>query len=216
MPRTTNSSSTKAMAKVSKANADFAVKWYPELVALNGKEENLVASPFSASAVLTMVMAGARGNTKAQLRDGLCHRAEDQIVCDGYKEVLGCMESGEGFTLEVANKLYLEQEYPFVEGFLDITRNSFKADAERVDFQEKYDAVREHINDFVSKKTNGKINDLISEESVCSLTRMVLVNALYFKGTWGIKFDPSLTKKKPFKFNANTIDASTVTQTVHV
>ncbi|XP_023255241.1 leukocyte elastase inhibitor-like isoform X1 [Seriola lalandi dorsalis] len=107
------------------------------------------------------------------------------------------------YALSVANRLYGEQSYQFVEGFLEKTRKHYHAELESVDFSNSSEAARLNINSWVESQTQGKIKDVLAEGVVDNMTRLVLVNAIYFKGNWNKQFQQSSTHDAQFKLNKN-------------
>ncbi|XP_034717460.1 leukocyte elastase inhibitor-like isoform X3 [Etheostoma cragini] len=107
------------------------------------------------------------------------------------------------YALSVANRLYGEQSYQFVEDFLGKTKKHYKAELETVDFKGGSEAARLNINSWVQKQTQDKIKDLLGQGVVDSMTRMVLVNAIYFKGNWNTQFKTSATQDAQFRLNKN-------------
>ncbi|XP_010776662.1 uncharacterized protein [Notothenia coriiceps] len=107
------------------------------------------------------------------------------------------------YALSLANRLYGEQSYQFVERFLSETKKHYGADLESVDFKASAEAARVNINKWVEDQTQGKIKDLLAKDMVDSLTRLVLVNAIYFKGKWETQFKEYSTVDAPFKMNKN-------------
>ncbi|XP_029384870.1 leukocyte elastase inhibitor-like isoform X1 [Echeneis naucrates] len=107
------------------------------------------------------------------------------------------------YALSVANRLYGEQSYKFVEEFLGSTRKHYNAELESVDFKNSYEAARLNINSWVESQTQGKIKDVLAQGVVDGMTRLVLVNAIYFKGNWNKQFNPDTTRDAQFKLNKN-------------
>ncbi|KAM7390750.1 hypothetical protein PAMA_008781 [Pampus argenteus] len=107
------------------------------------------------------------------------------------------------YALSVANRLYGEQSYQFVEEFLAETRKHYNAELESVDFKSSAEAARVNINSWVEKNTQGKIKDLLVQDVVDDTTRLVLVNAIYFKGTWNMQFMEDFTVDAQFRINKN-------------
>ncbi|XP_061778098.1 leukocyte elastase inhibitor-like isoform X1 [Nerophis ophidion] len=107
------------------------------------------------------------------------------------------------YALSVANRLYGEQSYPFVEDFLAQTKKHYRAELESVDFIKGHEAARVNINKWVEKETQGKITDILIPGVLDNMTRLVLVNAIYFKGDWNQKFKESSTRDAQFKINKN-------------
>lgn len=100
----------------------------------------------------------------------------------------------------MANKIYIQENYAVNKDFQAIATNSFYSEAENVNFSDNAVSAKK-INDWVESKTNNKIKDLIDKSLLDSLTRMVLVNAIYFKGLWEHPFKVENTKNLPFYLN---------------
>ncbi|XDV48165.1 hypothetical protein PO909_017630 [Leuciscus waleckii] len=107
------------------------------------------------------------------------------------------------YALSLANRLYGEKSYRFTEKFVSDTKGLYQADLETLDFIGQADSARSHINSWVEEQTQEKIKDLLAEGDVDSLTKLVLVNAVYFKGDWERKFREDLTRDEQFKINKN-------------
>ncbi|XP_054478807.1 leukocyte elastase inhibitor-like isoform X2 [Anoplopoma fimbria] len=107
------------------------------------------------------------------------------------------------YALSVANRLYGEQSYLFVQDYLGQTKKHYSAELESVDFVGSSEAARLNINKWVHDQTQGKIKDLLAMGVVDSLTRLVLVNAIYFKGNWNKQFTESATGDVQFRINKN-------------
>ncbi|XP_030253638.1 leukocyte elastase inhibitor-like isoform X2 [Sparus aurata] len=107
------------------------------------------------------------------------------------------------YTLGVANKLYGEQSYQFVKDFLAETKKHYSAELESVDFKTNAEAARVNINSWVEKQTQDKIKDLLAEGILNEATKLVLVNAIYFKGNWAKQFKEEDTEDAQFRINKN-------------
>ena len=99
--------------------------------------------------------------------------------------------------MAVANKIFLGKGFSPKESFLSIVRNDFYSEVAEVNFERSEKAART-INKWVENKTREKIKDLVKPDMVDGSTRIVLVNAIFFKADWAKPFDKSLTKKKQF------------------
>ncbi|XP_060029970.1 serpin B10 isoform X2 [Erinaceus europaeus] len=108
------------------------------------------------------------------------------------------------YILKTANGVYGEKTYPFHNKYLDDMKTYFSAQPQSVNFVEDSDRVRKDINSWVESQTEGKIPNLLPDDAVDSATRMVLVNALYFKGIWEHQFSAQDTTEKPFRINKTT------------
>lgn len=181
---------------VLKANSDFGKNLYQILARKDG---NIVFSPLSAHTVLALAYQGAAGKTAESFASTL-KLPESKAAASGYKEVMSGLNNIQNVTLHIANKVYIKPTYKLKDSFGQIARDSFYSEVEPVEFGQSVAAAKT-INGWVEKKTNNKIKDLIKPDSLNALTRLVLVNAIYFKGDWKHKFDKALTTKQPFYLN---------------
>lgn len=108
---------------------------------------------------------------------------------------------GTQYLLRMANRLFGEKTYDFLSSFKDSCCKFYQAEMEELDFANATEESRKHINTWVAKKTEGKITELLSSGTVNSLTSLVLVNAIYFKGNWDNRFNKQQTKERPFKIS---------------
>ncbi|XP_023805878.1 leukocyte elastase inhibitor-like isoform X2 [Oryzias latipes] len=188
---------------LSKANTKFSLDLFKQL-SNEDKMANVFYSPFSISSALAMVMLGARGTTASQMTKSLKLRDSQDQVHASFAELLGQLNKPKAsYALSVANRLFGEQTYQFVEEFLGNSRKHYKAELEKVNFMQGSEAARLNINTWVEKQTQGKIRDILAEGSLNNLTRLVLVNAIYFKGNWNKKFDAQNTRDADFRLNKN-------------
>lgn len=190
-----------AAAEVVQANNAFAVDIYR---ALAGEEGNLFLSPFSISTAFAMLHAGARGETESQMAQ-VFHFPQDQSrMHDAFHALLVSLNRGidfGGYRLDVANQLWGQVGFPFLDDYLAVTREKYLADLVGLDFAADPEAARMTINDWVAEQTQDRIQDLMPEGSINALTVLVLTNAVYFKGTWETQFDPDRTTELPFYVN---------------
>jgi serpin B len=200
------------LAAVVEANTLFALDLYAELKAVEG---NLFFSPYSISTALAMTHAGARGNTEAQtaqvlhftLGQGQLHPAFASLEA----KLRAVQEKGH-VQLSVANALWPQKGYAFLEDYLALTEKYYGVLITPVDYRET-EAARQKINAWVEEKTQDKIKELIPPGILDVLTRLVLVNAIYFKGDWKSQFGQALTKPAPFWITLHEkIQTPTMTQ----
>ncbi|XP_016319860.1 leukocyte elastase inhibitor-like [Sinocyclocheilus anshuiensis] len=128
-------------------------------------------------------------------------KTEDQIHSSFNKLMSELKKLGAPYVLSLANRLYGEQSYQFVEKFLNDAKKYYEAGLEEVDFKKKSEAARVDINKWVEKNTQEKIKNLLPRESVNDATKLVLVNAIYFKANWEKKFPKEATRDGQFKLN---------------
>ncbi|KAG5268161.1 hypothetical protein AALO_G00208930 [Alosa alosa] len=131
------------------------------------------------------------------------HKAECDVHVGFSKLFAELNQEGAPYALSLANRLYGEQSYQFVEKYLADTKTHYLAELEAVDFRTNAEAARVNINKWVEEKTQDKIKDLLAQGVLDEDTRLVLVNAIYFKGNWDKQFNSAQTKEVQFKLNKN-------------
>lgn len=190
------------MDSLSTANCTFALDLLRELREKNSTK-NLFFSPFSISSALSMILLGSKGNTEAQIAKVLSlTKAED--AHNGYQSLLSEINNPDTkYILRTANRLYGEKTFEFLTSFIESSQKFYHAGLEQTDFKNASEDSRRQINGWVEEKTEGKIQKLLAEGIINSMTRLVLVNAIYFKGNWEAKFEKECTKEMPFKINKN-------------
>lgn len=196
--RLTNAFGAGDVQPLAAGNNAFAWDLYGKLKAGEG---NLFFSPYSISACLAMTYDGARGTTASQMAQAL-HFSKDQAqLASSFGELqrqLNAIEEKKAIQLSIANGLWAQQGHPFRPEFLDLARKTYQAQVNQVDFTTQAEPVRREINDWVSQKTNRKIENLLQPGTVEAMTRLILVNAIYFKGKWTQPFNPTNTAGAPF------------------
>lgn len=145
-----------------------------------------------------MASQGAEGESFNVLRRGLhLEGSHEQIANEYNRQLAGVKKSIGAATLKVANKVFVQQNYSIKKAFYDVAVNKYDSEVESVNFGNGPIAAKT-INAWVEDKTNNKIKDLVNADSFSSDSRLVLVNAIYFKGPWEKKFDPELTADDDF------------------
>lgn len=150
------------------------------------------------ASALALLSQGANGNTFDELNKGL-HLTGDKVsTANQFHEYYGLLKKAVGqSTLSIANQIYVQNGYKINANFKDTAVQKFMSGIESLNFAEK-DQSAKTINHFVEEKTKEKIKDLIKPDMLSSDTRMVLVNAIYFKGDWEYKFDKERTYQGDF------------------
>jgi len=183
-------------------NNAFALDLYQ---ALRSRDGNLVYSPYSISLALAMTYAGAREETESQMAQTLhflpqnkLHTALNTLDLELAKRGEAQAKDTTPLQLDIANAVWAEQTFPFLKDYLDVIAQNYGAGIQLADFIGQPEAVRKDINGWVSKKTNEKIQDLLPGGVPDPSTKMVLVNAIYFKADWMLPFDSNDTHDAPF------------------
>jgi len=185
-----------AVDSVAAATEMFSRDLYRVMTSVSAEDDNLLLSPYSAAMVLAMATAGAHGITEQQMKTGL-HISELRNVKSGWSQTIPSLRTNENFTLETANSAFVMENYNILEEYKDTLHENFHADISPVNFADSQ-LTASRINDWVKDMTNNKIDSLIDEDMINGLTRLVLVNAIYFKGDWETKFDPKKTQQSAF------------------
>lgn len=177
-------------------NNQFALEFYRQLSETPG---NVITSPFSVSAVMAMAYAGAGGETAEQMA-GALHFAEWEPHAYFYEYLLNLSMIGKKGALELqsAQSLWAEKSFPFQQAFLDTLQKLYRSELHPMDFKTDPDGSREQINAWVEQQTRSKIQNLLAPGMLDARTRLVLVNAVYFKGRWARPFDSSSTREMAF------------------
>jgi serpin B len=185
-------------AAVVAGNTRFALDLYRRLRAADG---NLFFSPYSISTALAMTYAGAGGTTRQQMAETLHFMPDQQMLHPAFSSIQsqlkGEQEKGP-IELSIANALWVERGFSLLETFTDLTGRYYEAALKNVDFKNDTEKSRLTINAWVEEQTKNKIQELIKPGVLDALTRLVLTNAIYFKGNWTHRFKQDRTKEEQF------------------
>ncbi|XP_037533977.1 neuroserpin [Nematolebias whitei] len=178
--------------------SEFSVKLYQRLQAAGG-QDNILFSPLSVAVALGMVELGARGASLEEIRQavGFSHLLPgvEFSLLQNLTEALS--DDDAHYVIRFANSLFLQEGFSFNPDFLHLMKKYFQAEVETVDFSESA-AVAERINTWVENHTESKIRALLSADDFTSVTRLTLVNAVYFRGSWKSQFRPENTRTFSF------------------
>ena len=174
----------------------FGVNLY-KLVA--DKPGNLFFSPLSFTTALAMTQTGARGVTEKEMSTAACLPYDAPKILQLFGDLLKKLNTSDGKNeLRLANSLWAQKDYTFLPEFMKPLQEAFSARVENLDFKADAEAARKVINTWVAEQTRDRIKELLPERSLDSLTRLVLVNAVYFKGAWEVAFEEDRTVPQPF------------------
>jgi serpin B len=182
-----------------KKNSAFALDLYREIK--DAKKGNIFFSPYSISTALAMTYGGARGNTAKQMADVLHFPQDHQELHPAFAQLealLNAVQEKGDIRLHAANSLWPQKDYPFLKEYITLVKKYYGVTVTPVDFVAAADKAAQQINQWVEEKTNNKIKDLIQPGLLDALTRLVLANAIYFKGNWASQFDENRTKDDTF------------------
>ncbi|MBS3776172.1 MAG: serpin family protein [Bacteroidales bacterium] len=193
-------SSVSAQQEINEAaqgNNRFAFDLFEEV---QKEGENVFFSPYSISSALAMTYTGAKGDTQKEMQQVFGFSEDKKAQAKHYHLLNKHLDTlnEERVQLNVANSLWCQQNFEFLDEFLNINKNYYQAGLERVDFRNNHPEARRKINEWVERETNHKISDLITEDMLNPSVRMVLANAIYFKGMWEYPFDKSKNRPEVF------------------
>lgn len=183
-------------------NTAFACDLYQRL---RSEEGNLFLSPYSITTALAVTYAGAEGETEKQMARVLHFDLPEQrlhAACAALAEKLKADPQRSPYELHVANALWNQQGHPLLGTFIDTVSTNYRGGLNQVDFVKDAEGARKTINAWVEKQTKARITNLIPEGVLDAMTRLVLTNAIYFKGTWTEQFDKKRTRDAPFTLAA--------------
>lgn len=193
---------TDELAALTDGIRQFHFDVYGELAARD--EGNIIYSPWSIDLAMAMTWAGARNNTETEMAGVLHFPADQDQVHAGFNwlsrriDGLGAGMDPLAFSLTSANAIWGQENYGFEPDFLDTLAIHYGAGLNLLDFAADPEAARAVINAWVAGRTAGKITELLQAGALDELTRMVLVNTLYFKAKWLHEFAPDATSEQTF------------------
>lgn len=188
------------------ANNQLAFELYSQFNE-ESKDSNIFFSPYSISIALTMTYEGARGQTAEEMQSVL-HIPEDANVRrPNFARIYNKInKKDKKYKLSTANALWAQKDYKFLEEYTNNVEKYYGGKVTNLDFAGESEKSRQIINKWVEDQTNNKIKDLIPQGVLNAYTRLVLTNAIYFKGTWVKQFDEKDTKEEDFRIDSsNTV-----------
>ncbi|XP_064639045.1 leukocyte elastase inhibitor-like [Lineus longissimus] len=186
------------------ANSQFALDIFSQLIG-GSPNDNIFLSPVSISIALAMTYLGARGNTATEMELVARFKGVENLQ-EKFAKLDSVLNAGEkNYTLNTGNQLFGRKGYKFLDEFLGAVLKHHKGELRQLDFAADAEGSRKIINDWVAEKTADKIKDLIPGGAINSLTALVLVNAIYFKGNWARKFEKEKTIKEQFFVAENDV-----------
>lgn len=197
-------------------NNEFAFDLYKKI---SGDDANFVRnvffSPYSISTALGMTFAGARNETAAQMAAVLHFDPDQSTLHQSFFDLAtGIDGTGKAYQLAVGNALWGQENYPFDREYVALIRQYYSGGFHTVDFARETETSRGRINQWIAEKTADKIRNLLQQGDINALTRLVLTNAIYFKGDWETQFDRRLTRPAPFRVKpGQTIDVPMMSRT---
>ncbi|MBN1940932.1 MAG: serpin family protein [Candidatus Diapherotrites archaeon] len=188
---------------VANGNNAFAFDLYQKLK--DGDKENVFFSPWSISSAFGMVYEGAKGETAGEIQGVLKFPSDSETRLPGFALLYNTLNKcGKPYALNTANAIWVQQNFPFKEDYISIIENRYAGKVTNMDFAGNAEGARQTINSWVEEQTNNKIKNLIPPGVLNAFTRLVLTNAIYFKGDWDVQFEKAETKKEEFRASAGS------------
>ena len=178
------------------SNNQFAFDIYSQL---SKDDKNVFVSPWSIVAALGMTYEGARGDTAKEIANVFHFTQTDAERRASFAKIHNEFnERNDNYKLYTANALWAQEGYNFLDDYLNTVSKYYAGKTTNLDFRTKTEESRKTINSWVEGQTNNKIKDLFPQGTLDPMTRLVLTNAIYFKGTWVKEFDKDKTTDAPF------------------
>ena len=189
-------SSKLGIQEVVNANNEFAFDLYSQL---NKSENgNIFYSPYSISSALAMTYEGTGGQTAKEMKS-VFHFPEINILRPNFAAIYNKVnQKDKPYELSTGNALWVQKDYKFLQEYLSIVENYYGGKTTNLDFVNETEKSRQIINSYIEGQTANRIKDLIPSGALDASTRLVLTNAIYFKGTWQWEFDKSKTREQDF------------------
>jgi len=206
-PTTTNPVSQKpaefkqyAIAKNSLETVNAANQFGFELYSqYKNTDNNIFFSPYSISSALEMTYEGARGTTASEIQSVFHFPADEATRIGSFAKLYSEINPKNAtYQLSTANALWAQKNYTFDANYIKTIKTYYGGNATNLDFIVDTEGSRQTINAWVSSKTNEKIPELFGKGTLGQSTRLVLTNAVYFKGKWADPFKKGSTQEKDF------------------
>ncbi|MEE8181396.1 MAG: serpin family protein, partial [Nitrosopumilaceae archaeon] len=184
------------------ANNQFAIDFYSQVS--QESDQNIFFSPWSIMTAFAIVSEGARGNTAEEMQNVFGFSSNKLQRQNEFKSVNDELnQEDSSYSLQVANALWLADFFEPLKEYVDIAKKYYDSEVSAVDFvgNEGVDT----INSWAAEKTNDKIKTILPPGSTDALTRLVITNAIYFKGTWVTQFNEENTREQNFTVDSDNI-----------
>jgi serpin B len=191
-----------------KGNNAFCFDLYQQL---KKQEGNLFFSPYSVSTAMSMTYAGARGKTAKEMAEVMHFTLSQERLHPAFLTLASRMKSideGGKAVLSIANALWIQEgRFKLKKTYFKLMERCYGNTPFFVDFiqPEAREKTRIKINGWTADRTREKIKELIPSGMLTDLTRLVITNAVYFKGTWAVQFERSKTSDSPFRVSPGKV-----------
>ena len=188
------------VALITKANNQFAINLYKQITYKTS--DNIFFSPWSISYAMVIAYEGARGETANEIKRVFHFPINPQVRRSSYARMINVLNKNNGkYQLSMANSIWIQKDYPILDTYKDVLKRYYISEVSPINFNNGVKA-SDKINHWVSKHTNNKIKNIVSPGMFDEYSRIVIANAIYFKGKWVHKFDREDTRLGIFKLNS--------------
>jgi serpin B len=195
-PKADDSGSTEeGIKKISESINEFNFKIFKQI---SEGEGNVFISPYSIYSAMAITYEGAEGDTEREFQKALGYPEKDYLRKNYAGLYNRINEKSRYYELKTGNALWAQEGHPILKSYIETVERHYGAKAVNLDFANETERARQTINEFISRQTAGKIKELFPRGILSPATKLVITNAVYFKGNWKYEFDPKLTQKAPF------------------
>ncbi|KAL8176950.1 UNVERIFIED_CONTAM: Plasminogen activator inhibitor 1 [Gekko kuhli] len=200
-------------SRLARLSTDLGARLFGELTQ-RSPDRNVAFSPHGAASVLAMLQAAAGGETRGQLERAMAYGLREKGVPGALRWLQKALTDPDNQDLvETAEALFVQRDLPLAPGFMPRFYQMFRQMVKQVDFRES-ERARRIINDWVQQHTAGMIRDFLQEGALDEMTRLVLVNAIHFKGRWRTPFPEAATRQRLFhKLDGSSVSVPMMEQT---
>ncbi len=193
-------------------NNSFAIEMFHQL--LNENDGNIVFSPYSVSSAFALLYPGTSGDTKSEIKNTLHFNLDDGAFLKAFNKIdLDITKDGENYTLKGANGVWPDRDFSVKTDYLNTIMVNFGGELYALDYSKSSADAAEIINSWVKNNTGGKIEEILSESDIDPSTKLILTNAVYFKGKWAKEFSQYETGKMDFTLSdGSAVSADMMTQ----
>jgi len=201
---------------VSNSVGSSAKSLFQTIEASADESENIIISPLSIHLAMALLYNGVQGKSKEELREvmGLVNVTDETFLEESRNLLLSYSELKRKLItkIELANVMFADDTFKLNDDFQNTLKTYFLTGVNQVDYSNGVEST-DTINDWVSNKTNDLIRNLIPQGYLSVDTRLMLLNAVYFKANWELPFQQILTSKRKFDVsNDSSVDVDMMFQ----
>ncbi|HNW05780.1 MAG TPA: serpin family protein [archaeon] len=191
------------LSQVVISNNKFNIDLYKKVATT--ENNNIFFSSYSIFSALAMTYEGADGTTAQQMKD-VFYFPENEVLRPNFAELYNRInKKDKRYELRTGNALWAQKDYKFLDSYFSNVEKYYGGKAVNLDFINETELSRNTINKFIEEQTNNRIKNIIPSGELNPLTRLVISNAIYFKGKWEVEFDKKDTQNRDFKAPTGTI-----------